>query len=209
MKQRILPFCFLFLFSLLVAGILLGTDRSEREGVPVAAVPAKTIQVILDAGHGGMDPGAVCDGCEEKILNLAVAKKLGAFLESAGVEVIYTRTEDEAVPYEGEGSRKTRDLLGRVEAAKKHPESLFVSLHMNTLPIEKYSGLQVFFADRNEDSHALAQEVQSTVKALLQPENTRLEKESHGKIFILDRIEQPAILVECGFLSNKEDDIAM
>ena len=163
--------------------------------------------VILDAGHGGMDSGAVSIlGDEEKDLNLSVAKKLGAFLENAGIRVIYTRTEDVMLESaSGTGSRKTRDLLGRVERAKSVPEALFVSIHMNTLPIEKYKGLQVFYTDQNDANRALAQVIQNTVSSTLQQDNHRVAKDAEGKIFVLDRLKQPALLIECGFLTNGEE----
>ena len=175
----------------------------EAEGVTTSAQEAGLPSVILDAGHGGMDSGAVSVlGDEEKNLNLEMVKKLGAFLEAGGVQVIYTRTEDEMLSSDREGSRKTKDLLRRVEVAAENPEAIFVSVHMNTLPIEKYAGFQVFYSDQNSANRALAQVMQNTVSSLVQPENTRKAKDAAGGIYILDRIRQPAILIECGFLSN-------
>lgn len=162
--------------------------------------------VILDAGHGGVDSGAVSVwGEEEKHINLAVVKKLGEFLEAGGVRVIYTRTEDTLLTSDKTSSRKMGDLMGRVEIADSLPDAIFVSIHMNTLPIEKYSGLQVFYDDNNDTSHALALSIQNDVKKLLQKENHREVKKANGKIYILDRIENPSVLVECGFLSNREE----
>ena len=181
------------------------SDSAHEEAVSADAKQVPT--VILDAGHGGMDSGAVSvHGDEEKHLNLAVAQKLGAFLENAGIRVIHTRSEDVMLESEsGSGSKKTRDLMRRVEIAKSEPNALFVSIHMNTLSIEKYSGLQVFYTDRNDANRALAQVLQNTVRATVQPSNNRIAKDAEGKIYILDRINQPAILIECGFLSNREE----
>lgn len=193
---------------LLLASVFSSLFAESREvEVPAFSEEGDLPTVILDAGHGGLDSGAVSVyGDEEKHLNLEVAKKLGAFLENGGVRVIYTRTEDVMLESETKaGSKKTRDLLARVELAKKYPEALFVSLHMNTLPIEKYKGLQVFYTDRNDANRALAQVMQNSVSSSLQTENTRKAKNAEGKIYILDRIDQPAILIECGFLTNKEE----
>ncbi len=204
---RLLPFCFLLIGAVILAGFLFYTDRSEKDFLS-RTVDTQTDRptVVLDPGHGGVDPGAISkDGLLEKDLNLAVAQKVGAFLESAGIRVIYTRTEDISLDSEQGGSRKTRDLMGRVELARKHPEALFISIHMNTLPIEKYSGLQVFYSDQNEENRALAQLTQNTVCSLFQPENNRKAKDSRGSIFILDRIPATAILIECGFLSNHNE----
>lgn len=212
-KLKLIPDSVLFAILLTSSILLLASffsslfAESREVEVPAFSEEGGLPTVILDAGHGGLDSGAVSVyGDEEKHLNLEVAKKLGAFLENGGVRVIYTRTEDEMLESETKaGSKKTRDLLARVELAKKYPEALFVSLHMNTLPIEKYKGLQVFYTDRNDANRALAQVMQNSVSSSLQTENSRKAKNAEGKIYILDRIDQPAILIECGFLTNKEE----
>lgn len=202
----------MLVFSILLITILLMLVRAFYQYEEKSAVPSQSIQadsrpvVILDPGHGGMDSGAVSVfGVEEKDLNLAVAEKLGKFLEAGGVRVLYTRTEDAMLSSERTSSKKMGDLMGRVEFAEKYPEAFFVSIHMNTLPIEKYSGLQVFFEKGNELNHPFALTVQNDAKALLQPENNREVKDAGGKIYVLERIKNPAILVECGFLSNREE----
>lgn len=212
-KLKLIPDSVLFAILLTSSILLLASvfsslfAESREVEVPAFSEEGDLPTVILDAGHGGLDSGAVSVyGDEEKHLNLEVAKKLGAFLENGGVRVIYTRTDDVMLESETKaGSKKTRDLLARVELAKKYPEALFVSLHMNTLPIEKYKGLQVFYTDRNDANRALAQVMQNSVSSSLQTENTRKAKNAEGKIYILDRIDQPAILIECGFLTNKEE----
>jgi N-acetylmuramoyl-L-alanine amidase len=175
--------------------------------LPADAEPAASRpKVILDAGHGGADPGAISvHGDPEKEINLSVVQKIGAFLENAGAEVIYTRTEDQMLQASEAESAKTGDLLGRVKIAREHPDALFISIHMNTLAIEKYNGLQVFYSQKNSANRPLAQAVQNEVIAMLQPNNTRQAKDAEGKIYILDRMENPAILIECGFLSNREE----
>ena len=159
--------------------------------------------VILDAGHGGMDPGAISVlGDHEKNINLAVVQKLGSFLEAGGITVIYTRTEDVMLTSEKTQSRKMGDLLARVELAKEYPDATFISIHMNTLPIEKYSGLQTFYSDQNDQSRVLAQVIQNDAIRLLQPDNRREAKNAKGNIYILDRMDNKSVLIECGFLSN-------
>ena len=180
--------------------------QATNISLPAGSSPSNVPTVILDPGHGGVDSGAVSvTGAEEKNLNLALAKKVGSFLEAGGIRVIYTRTEDTLLSSERGNSRKTKDLLGRVEIAGSHPNALFVSLHMNTLPIEKYRGLQSFYSDRNGKSEELAKSIQSTVSSLLQPENNRKAKMTNGNVYILDRIDQPSVLIECGFLTNNEE----
>ena len=202
-------FC-LLLLSVSFVSLPLVQKENDVPFVAAASEKEKKPMVILDPGHGGVDSGAVSvSGAEEKNLNLAVAKKIGAFLESAGVEVIYTRETDDMLTSNRGNTRKIKDLLGRVEIAEKYPNAVFVSIHMNTLSIEKYCGIQVFYSDQNSANHPLAQEIQNTAVSLLQPENERKAKNANGKIYILDRIEQPAVLIECGFLSNKNEDLLL
>ena len=180
---------------------------ATEENAAMADAPAKTYPiVILDAGHGGIDSGASpFEGVEEKHINLSLAKKIGAFLNEGGAKVIYTRTEDAMLEFEGAPTRKTGDLLGRIEIAKKYSDAIFISIHMNTLPNEKYCGLQTFYSDQNGLNQALARQIQSDVCTYLQPENNRKEKQTNGTLFLLDRLKQPAVLIECGFLTNPEE----
>ncbi len=197
----LLTLCILILSFLFQKWIL-----PKEDAAPVVAEEKEKPLVILDAGHGGMDSGAVSVlGDEEKYLNLAVTKKLGEFLEAGGVRVIYTRSEDTMLTSPEAVSRKSGDLMARAALAREHPEALFVSIHMNTLPIEKYKGLQVFYSENTGTSKALAQSIQNDVASLLQPDNHREAKNAEGKIYLLDRIQTPAVLIECGFLSNREE----
>ncbi len=211
--RKLLGFSLFFCTVLILSGAffrpLVAADMN-KDFLAASAEMTEKPTVILDAGHGGIDSGAVSvSGAEEKNLNLEVAKKIGSFLESAGVNVLYTRSGDEMLSSDRGKTRKTKDLLGRVQIAKDNPKAVFVSIHMNTLPIQKYSGLQVFYSDQNTANHPLAQEIQNTVISLIQPKNERKAKNADGKIYILDRISQPAVLIECGFLSNAEEDLLL
>ena len=204
----------ILLFSLiLTASILLlslffdkWAFKDSSSSLPAQGKSDERPTVILDAGHGGIDSGAVSvNGDEEKHINLSLVKKLGAFLEEGGVRVIYTRHDDSLLTSEGAVSRKSGDLMARAALAKENPDAIFVSIHMNTLPIEKYKGLQVFYSDNASASRALAQLIQNDVSALMQSDNKREAKDAAGKIYLLDRITTPAVLIECGFLSNREE----
>lgn len=162
--------------------------------------------VILDAGHGGEDGGAVgVNGVFEKDLNLTVAFMLADMLRAAGIEVILTRSEDKLLYTESEnikGHRKEYDLKNRLKIAKEHPDALFISIHMNTFPEEKYSGLQVYYAKGQEGSDALAKSIQTAVAVGVQPKNTRKTKPADSSIYLLHSAPCRAVLIECGFLSN-------
>ncbi len=164
--------------------------------------------VIIDAGHGGEDSGAVgISGALEKDLALEIAFEMGKAFEEAGYAVVYTRTEDKLL-YEPEenvkGIRKISDLKNRCKVAEIYPESVFVSVHMNSFAKSKYSGLQVYYSENNDQSREIAASVQNKVRAELQPDNNRAIKEGKD-IYLLENINNPSILVECGFLTNAEE----
>lgn len=168
--------------------------------------PSNSPVIIIDAGHGGEDGGTVGkNGILEKELNLKIAENINTLAVSLGYNTVMTRSEDillydRNVDYHGR--KKALDLLARVKIAEKYDDAIFISIHMNAFPEEKYSGLQVYYSKNNEKSKELAETVQTAVRDSLQRSNTRKTKAADSSIFILDRVSHPAILIECGFLSN-------
>lgn len=162
--------------------------------------------IIIDPGHGGKDGGAVSvTGTSEKELNLSVSASLDEIMTALGYRVIMTRDSDTELTSERGGSRKMQDLLGRLEISEKNPGLPLVSIHMNKFGKEKYSGLQVYYSVNDPMGKILADSVQGMVKSLIQPLNTRKTKAATSAIMLLDRINSPGILVECGFISNKSE----
>ena len=166
--------------------------------------------VVIDAGHGGRDGGAVsADGIVEKVLNLEVSLALRDILLLYGMAPVMTRTEDTLLCAENDpalkGKIKSTDLKNRLKIAQEYKDGIFVSIHMNMFPIEKYSGLQVYYSKNHEKSYSFALAIQNQVQNRLQPLNERKAKPAGKSIFLLDRIETPAILIECGFLSNPNE----
>ena len=163
---------------------------------------------IIDAGHGGEDCGAIgCNGVYEKNLNFEIAQALGEELSDLGYAVIYTRTEDKLLYSEAEnikGLRKIYDLKNRVKIAEDYPNAIFISVHMNSFSDARYSGLQVFYSENNEESYRIATSVQSQVKETLQPNNNRSVRVGEG-LYLMENLTCPAILIECGFISNTEE----
>lgn len=164
--------------------------------------------VVIDAGHGGEDSGAVgVDGSLEKDLNLEIALCLGKLLTERGFAVIYTRTDDKLLYTEKEnikGIRKISDLKNRCKIAAEYPNALFISIHQNSYGSSKYSGLQVYHKPNDTESTALAAAIQKNVKAALQPNNTRSVK-SGDRLYILENCKSNAVIIECGFLTNREE----
>jgi N-acetylmuramoyl-L-alanine amidase len=166
--------------------------------------------VIVDAGHGGIDGGAVSkSGIVEKNVNLAIAKELQKMLTTAKYKIIMTREEDVSIHDESAKTirqQKKSDLNNRLQIMKDNPEAIFVSIHQNILQgSTKASGAQVFFAKSNPKSAVLAQAIQNSFNGTLQPENNKLVKAAGKNIYILYYTESPAIMAECGFLSNPEE----
>ena len=169
----------------------------------------KKITVIIDAGHGGEDAGAVSDsGILEKEINFQISEKIRDVLILLGINVKMTRTEDKLLykPEENiKGQRKACDLKNRYLITKEYENAVFVSIHTNKFPNKKYGGFQVYYSKNNPKSKNIAFMVQSLIHEKLQNDNNRKIKEAGSSIYLLDRIECPAILVECGFLSNDRD----
>jgi N-acetylmuramoyl-L-alanine amidase len=201
---------FLAFASLLLTVVLLfsATQNLFTEAASVAAMTEEGFTVIIDAGHGGIDAGAIgVNGVLEKDLNLTFAETLAAIFRENGAAVLMTRTEDALVLKEedmGAPSRKERDLYNRLALAKENPEALFISVHMNSFPAEKYRGFEVYYSENNPQSRLYAQAIQSTVKERHEPYNNRTAKAGDG-MYLLSNAECPAILIECGFLSNSSD----
>lgn len=162
------------------------------------------LTIVLDPGHGGADGGAVgIGGVLEKDLNLDIALMLRDMLVFKGYNVVMTRVDDSMYYDENSSlSKKAQDTFRRVDITKQYENCIFVSIHMNKFASERYSGLQVYYSANVEGGKELAQNIQSFAKELLQSDNNRKIKKATSTIYVLDKAVVPAVLVECGFLSN-------
>lgn len=161
--------------------------------------------VVIDAGHGGIDGGASVANVYEKDLNLKISEKVRDFLSLYNVNAVMTRERDTLLADDSSRHKKRDDLLSRVKIAKSFGDCVYVSIHMNKFPIEKYSGLQVFYSANNPLSEALSLIIQENVREKIDPDNNRQTKKAGTSIYVLDRLTCPAVLIECGFLSNEEE----
>lgn len=169
--------------------------------------------VVVDAGHGGEDGGAVSkDGTVESGLNLAVALRLNDLLQFLGQETRLTRNEDVSIYSDGAESlreKKVSDLQNRVALVNETPNAMLVSIHQNSLPSSpKTHGAQVFY-NSVSGSEALALAVQSQLNATVNAGNEKTAKVISGSIYLMRNVTAPAIIVECGFLSNQDDTLAL
>lgn len=195
----------IFSALLILCALMLNRMAQSYGGTEAVAVKRQEMPVIIiDPGHGGEDGGAVgVNGCIEKDINLEISLILNDLLNMSGIETIMTRTEDimlydEALP----GKKKAQDLKKRLSIAHETDNSITVSIHMNTYPSPKYSGAQVYYSPNNPESAVMADAVQKYLSTYLQPDNKRQTKAATSAIYLLHNIKTPAILIECGFISN-------
>lgn len=169
--------------------------------------------IIIDAGHGGFDGGAVAlDGTVEKDINLLISHKLKDMLQLQGFNVIMTRYDDSATDNTEDqniSSRKTSDLRNRLRLMNSSPDAIFVSIHLNKFNFASANGLQVFYSPNTANSKNLAELIQTSVKTMLQPTNDRVVKKGTKSTYLLYNARIPAVIVECGFLSNTEELIML
>ena len=166
--------------------------------------------VIIDAGHGGFDGGAVSDdGTVEKDINLSIALYLQEYLAIFNIKTIMIRETDCSVEDNGLNTirqKKSSDLHNRMKIMQETDNAIFVSIHQNKFPDGKYSGTQVFYSPKTKDeSQVLAQTIQDYIVNTLQKDNERQIKECGTSVFLMYNAVKPAVLVECGFLSNYEE----
>ena len=165
--------------------------------------------IIIDAGHGGFDGGAVAgDGTVEKDINLNISKKIYEMLKLAGFDVIMTRDGDNATDNTDSdviSERKKSDLKERLKIINENPDAIFVSVHLNKYTTSTASGAQVFYSPNNDNSSKLGQSIQSSVISLLQKGNTRTIKKGTKSTYLLHNAKIPSVIVECGFLSNNNE----
>ncbi len=171
--------------------------------------PSGDITVLIDAGHGGVDGGAVAgDGTEEKYINLQIAELLQKQLDAMGVKTAMTRTTDDSIHDSSAQTireKKVSDIHNRMRMMEETDPCIFVSIHQNKYSDSSLHGTQVFYSPNTTASAQLAQSIQTSVHTLLQPENEREIKKSGNSIYLLYYAKKPAVLVECGFLSNAEE----
>ncbi len=191
-----------------VLGVGLALRRSEKIH-EVMAVPGFGKRIILDAGHGEPDGGAEGpDGVLEKDLNLSIVRFLQEYLEQSGVEVWLTRSDDAGIYDVGSQTirqKKRSDLHNRQTIMNDSDADVFVSIHMNKFEEAKYSGPQVFYSGQQEESKPLAQCLQQSLISVLKPVSERTIKKAGKDIYLLSHASVPAVLIECGFLSNAQE----
>ncbi len=161
--------------------------------------------IVIDAGHGGADPGMVgIGGLEEKGINLDVSMKLKESLENQGFTVVMTRTEDQGLYQEGTRNKKVQDMQKRIEIMEKAKPLLAVSIHQNSYTEESVKGPQVFYYESSAEGQKLAVSIQNALNTELSVERPRKEK-GNTSYFLLKKSPCVLNIVECGFLTNEKE----
>lgn len=196
--------------AVVLAASTVGYINESTKSVVTSALPSSGRVIVIDAGHGYPDGGAVGEsGVLEKDLNLSIAIKLQKLLEKGGAHVLLTRADDNAVVdnlKEKIREIKRKDLNTRRNFKNDTECDAFVSIHMNKFSDSRYSGAQVFYAKEPTESKLLSESIQSKLKEMVNPNNNRVAKTTDGTIFILKDSKVPSVIVECGFLSNSEEE---
>ena len=163
------------------------------------------VRIVIDAGHGGKDPGKVgINDALEKDINLQISLKLKQFLEEEDVEVILTREEDTGLYDENASNKKVQDMKRRVELIEETAPLMTISIHQNSYHEESVHGAQVFYYTGSEKGKELAEIIQQSLLNGTDPNNKRSAK-ANDSYYLLKKTSSPIVIVECGFLSNSEE----
>lgn len=207
-KKRIKFITLILIFSISIY-LIDGMTIKEKETVEVTSTPTSNKVIIVDAGHGTPDEGAESkNGTTEAEINLKIALKLQNLLEQNGSTVLLTRSDSNAI-YDLDSKtlkqKKVSDIRNRVEIANENHADLFVSIHLNKISQSQYYGWQCFYNTKNENSKILAESMQESLNDTIQKENNRKAMKL-DTVYIMKKVEIPISIVECGFLSNPEEE---
>lgn len=205
--KKYLRFLPVYLLAVLVLILVTWwTDRTVTVLSENAPLEERTC-IVIDAGHGYPDGGAVsCTGVHECTINLEIAQRLDDLLHLLGFDTKMIRTDESSVYTAGEtiGEKKVSDLKERVRIVNETENAMLISIHQNTFSDSRYGGAQVFYA-RTDGSQIMAEKLQTSLIATLNPTSNRKAKKADG-VYLMEHIEKTGILVECGFLSNAEEE---
>ena len=197
-------------FYLLVVIVFLGIAHFGSETITTINQQRsvdRQYRIVIDAGHGGIDGGVTsCTGVLESHINLEIALRLEDMFHLLGYDTVMIRRTDESVYTEGNtiAAQKVSDLKERVRISNETPSAILISLHQNTFSDSKYKGAQVFYSGVGE-SQKMAQTLQHNLISILNPASQRKSKPAKG-VYLMEHITCPGILIECGFLTNPEEE---
>ena len=200
-KKRI----YFIIIIITISVVSFSINSKYEQTIQTVSLPVSGKTIVLDAGHGLPDAGAESkNGITESSINLIITKKIQSLLEQSGCNVILTRSDENGIyNYESKSlhEKKVSDIKNRVKIGNQSSADAFISIHLNKIPQSKYYGWQTFFKQNSIQSEELAKSIQEELNASIQKANKREALKITGK-YIIDNVEIPITIVECGFLSN-------
>ena len=202
-KSVILYIVFFIIYLILIIYAFYNIDNYSAVNVEYNSLPV----IVIDAGHGGEDGGAVANNVVEKNINLSISNKLRDIFISSGFNVKMTRSSDKMINDSGDTlrERKVSDMKNRLKLFNERENNIVISIHQNKFTQEEYKGSQVFYSTNNKESEKLALSIKTSIKTLTQPDNEREIKPADRSIYLLYNSKTPSVIVECGFISNIEE----
>lgn len=197
-------------FYLLAVILCIGLAHGGSQAVTTLGESAPVLRehtIIIDAGHGGIDGGATsCTGILESTINLQIALRLDDLMHFLGYQTYMIRTTDTSIYTQGNtiAAQKVSDLKERVRIVNETEDAILISIHQNTFSDSRYGGAQVFYP-KTDGSKELASAMQGALITIANPDSKRVCKKADG-VYLMEHIEQTGILIECGFLSNPEEE---
>ena len=210
-KKRLITIMCMIFVSLYAFSFKIANEdiMLNKKTVETVSTPVTNKIIIVDAGHGSPDEGAESlNGITEAEINLKIALKLQNLLEQSGCTVILTRSDENEIYDVGSDSireKKISDVKNRVKIGNESSADIFVSIHLNKIPEQQYYGWQTFYKKGSEESKLLATEIQNNLNDAIQKENQRIPAILNN-VYIMKNVEIPITIVECGFLSNPEEE---
>ena len=191
--RRFLPQLIIVLILCVASGVGIINQKYITASVEIS----QTIKVIIDAGHGGFDGGAVAqDGTNEKDINLEIAARVCDHLTLQGFEVLMTRTTDSGTENNPDASirqRKKSDLQNRLKMMEDNPDAIYVSIHLNKFTTSAANGAQVFYTKKFDEARVLGDCIQQSIVYYIQPENSRVIKQGTDSTYLLKNAAVPAV----------------
>lgn len=191
----------IFAFVCVLSISTIGNDLDE-----ISVAYSDNINLVIDSGHGGIDAGAIgTDNSLEKEINLSIALKLYDFTMVSGITSFLVRDGD-YLCYDENDDTSRSDLYNRLDIVNSIPNSTLISIHQNHFSDEKEKGMQIWYSPNNDESRVLADKILTITKDYLQKNNERENKKSDDSYYLLYKAKVPSVMVECGFMSNNEEN---
>lgn len=206
---KVLSVVMIFIFAYIITGYNVNNTKKQSKTIETVALPINNKVIVLDAGHGVPDEGAQSsNGTTEAESNLKIALKVQNLLEQSGATVILTRSDENAI-YDLDSKtlkqKKISDIHNRVKIGNESSADIFVSIHLNKIPQQQYWGWQTFYKPESPEGQKLATSIQNSLNESIQKENKRVPMKIEN-VYIIKHVEIPTTIVECGFLSNPEEE---